>query len=393
MNAVRQPDLIYAPAKREAIGWLIMLAGPSDSGKTFSALRLATGIAGPGGRIGLVDTEHGRATFYADFFDFDYARLEEPFLPSKFEHAAMSSQRAGHDVWICDNFSAEHWGPGGVLDWHEQELQRMAGDDWAKREKANFTAWIAPKGEHTRMLQRLWQMNSHIILCCAAKEKIDLNNKDPRTGKMKPKSLGFVPVCGEDIPYAMTASFLLDPKRQGCPTPIKLMEQHAHIFPTDRPIDEETGAAIRAWSRREPIPPRSASPPPPPRSRATQDHLRQQQAAPGSREAIRQEQAEQFAPPAADTAKVDAAEAKAVAMAEDLETAFLGTDDGPAHFALVDDPIRQKQIAWLKKHRSTDLWPKVDAAIQASYTRNGLDGTAISPPAEPPAESPDEPAC
>ena len=126
----REPaaDLIYEPAKRGGVGLLIMFAGPSGSGKTLSALRLATGLA-QGGTIGFCDTEHGRAKYYADDFEFKHLELKEPFNPAKFETAAVSSQRAGHRVWICDSFSHEHVGPGGVLDMFETELRRLVPND------------------------------------------------------------------------------------------------------------------------------------------------------------------------------------------------------------------------------------------------------------------------
>ena len=49
---------------------LIGLAGPSGSGKSFSGLRLAKGLAG-GKRIAAIDSENGRLSLYAEKFDFD----------------------------------------------------------------------------------------------------------------------------------------------------------------------------------------------------------------------------------------------------------------------------------------------------------------------------------
>ena len=41
------------------------------------------------------------------------------------------------------NFFRMQWrGIGGVLDWEEEELARMAGDDWKKRERVKFAAQI-----------------------------------------------------------------------------------------------------------------------------------------------------------------------------------------------------------------------------------------------------------
>ena len=60
----------FKPAIRENVGLLIGLAGGTGSGKTFSAMRLASGIAN-GKKFAVIDTEAGRAKHYADQFSFD----------------------------------------------------------------------------------------------------------------------------------------------------------------------------------------------------------------------------------------------------------------------------------------------------------------------------------
>jgi AAA domain len=241
------PPLIYTPAKRSGTGVLIMIAGPSGSGKTKSALRLAVGLA-MGGPIGFCDTEHGRALYYADEFDFLHHELKEPFSPSKFELAAVSSLKAKHAVWICDSFSHEHIGPGGMLDMFEATLRRMAGDDFTKREQLKYTAWIEPKSQHKHMLQRLWQLNMHVILCCHAEKKLDLI-KDPRTGKTVPDpNAGLTPVCAPDIPYAMTVSFMLNAKQPGVPARIKSFDKIDPLVSTEHVLDEDTGHRIALWA-------------------------------------------------------------------------------------------------------------------------------------------------
>ena len=44
-----------------------------------------------------------------------------------------------------------HDGPGGLLEYHDAELDRIAGKtDWNKRDKCNFTAWIKPKAAENK---------------------------------------------------------------------------------------------------------------------------------------------------------------------------------------------------------------------------------------------------
>src|SRR3954464_12969458 len=58
--------LNIAPAERLGAHLLIQLYGPPRSGKAYTALRIARGMVGPQGRIGVLDTESGRARLYSD---------------------------------------------------------------------------------------------------------------------------------------------------------------------------------------------------------------------------------------------------------------------------------------------------------------------------------------
>ena len=58
--------LNIAPAERAGAHLLIQLYGPPRSGKTYTALRIARGMVGAKGKIGMLDTESGRARLYSD---------------------------------------------------------------------------------------------------------------------------------------------------------------------------------------------------------------------------------------------------------------------------------------------------------------------------------------
>jgi hypothetical protein len=125
--------IAFKPAVREAVGLWIQLVGGSGSGKTFSALRMASGIAGDK-RFAFIDTENRRGLHYADQFKFDHADLRAPFRPEAYLEAIRAADEAGYPVIVIDSMSHEWAGDGGVLDWHEEEVDRMAGTDWKKRE-------------------------------------------------------------------------------------------------------------------------------------------------------------------------------------------------------------------------------------------------------------------
>ncbi len=243
--------ITFRPAVRENVGLIIGLAGSSGSGKTYTAMRLASGIAG-GNPFAVIDTEAGRAKHYADQFKFDHAELLPPFRPAAYAEAIMAADKAGYPVIVVDSVSHVWAGDGGVLDWQEEELTRMAGDDWKKREAVKMAAWIKPKMAHKHMVQKLLQVRAHLILCFRAEEKIEMIRED---GKMKivPKVTrtgldGWCPVCEKSLPFELTASFLLTADAAGIPKPIKLQSQHRALFPLDKPITEESGRLIAVWA-------------------------------------------------------------------------------------------------------------------------------------------------
>lgn len=376
MNAIPDPkQFVYQPAVRKQVGLMIMLAGGSGSGKTLSALRLALGLAGDG-VIAFCDTENDRALYYADRFRFNHLSLAEPFRPGKFEAAAVAAQQQKAAVFIVDSFSHEHVGPGGVLDFHEEELNRMVERQRqnAERYERNFSeaeardrmkaaAWIAPKGEHKHMLQRLWQLNTHIILCCQAEKKLALVKNDK--GKTDWVDQGFQPICGSDIPYAMTMSFLFNVEKPGVPTVIKpLLETLKPLVALDRPMDEQLGARLAAWSRGGESTAPSPSPPP-----AQAPSSRTSGGGPAAGERREGDRPVRTSGPSPRT-KRQPSEDEIEAGAQRLEEAFLGTDNRAAHLAIVDAEANRKQIDWLKRNRP-ELHKRVHAALRASWERTG----------------------
>jgi hypothetical protein len=385
--AIDDQEMIYSPATRGNVGVLIMLAGPSGSGKTKSALRLAVGLAN-GGTIGFCDTEHGRARYYADDFEFKHLALKEPFSPARFEAAAVISQRAKHAVWICDSFSHEHVGPGGVLDMAEANLQRMTRGDFSKREGLKYTSWIEPKGEHKHLVQRMWQLNQHIILCCHAEKKLDLI-KD-KNGKFVPDpDRGLSPVCAPDIPYAMTVSYMLDAKRPGIPTRLKRFDKVDPLVSTEAVIDEDTGRRIAAWARGDKQAAKTqvqvSKPPldrdgmeevvPPagqtagktePENRQTGPENGQPSGPPPSDERFPGDIPLSELPLGGETAP--RTQRKTVVVLEELIAAFEAVKVRADHLAIVDVKANRDRIAWIKKNKP-DLHIRLDAAIKASWAR------------------------
>lgn len=189
----------FKEAVRENIKGLVMLAGGTGSGKTYSALLLARGLVGPEGRIAGVDTEAGRMKFYANLTPFDHADMAPPFAPTRFIEVIDQAEAAGYDALIIDSFTHVWSGEGGVTD--------MAEQSELKTGRAGLHNWAKPKGQHKKLVNRILRSRMHIIFCCRAHEKVE---QVKRGNKTEIVSKGWQPICERDFPYEMTLSAVLD---------------------------------------------------------------------------------------------------------------------------------------------------------------------------------------
>jgi len=250
------------PAVRENVPLLIGLAGGTGSGKTYSAFKLAKGLSG-GQRFVVIDTESGRAKAYADEFEFDHGELIAPFTPHAYSEAITSIDALHkYPVIIVDSCSHEYAGDGGILDQQETELREMverakkSGDtrsEYQLQEANKMRSWIKPKMEHKAFMTRLLQVRSHLILCFRAEPKTEMVKENNKTVIREKQGLtglhGWFPICEKNMPYELTAYFLLMAEKPGVPHPIKLMEKHRQFFPADKPISEDAGAGLGAWAK------------------------------------------------------------------------------------------------------------------------------------------------
>ncbi len=246
----------FRPAVREQVPLLIGLVGPSGGGKTMSGLRLAAGIQRVmGGEIAVIDTEARRALHYADKFKFKHLDFAPPHGPDRYLEAIQAAVATGAKTIMVDSMSHEHEGAGGVLEWHEAELDRIAGDDWKKREACNLLGWAKPKGARRKLINGLLQLNANFIFCFRAKEKVKPMKNEK--GKTEIVPLGWQAIAGEEFVYEMTDRFLLPPGANGVPdlsaeawqTGVpKVPEDHRPIVGIGNALDEDMGAALARWA-------------------------------------------------------------------------------------------------------------------------------------------------
>jgi len=224
--------------------------------------------------MAVIDTEANRALHYADKFKFQHIPFGAPFGPLDYLSAIEFVVSKGVKVIVVDSMSHEHEGPGGVLEMHDAALDRMAGDDWKRREKCTFAAWIKPKSERRRLINTILQLGVSCVFCFRAKEKIAI------VKGAEPTQLGWMPIGADEFVYEMTTNILLPPSSGGVPewmpnepgskAIVKRPEQFLSLFAKRKPLDEDTGEAIAKWANGDGTPSEIPHPAPSPAT-ATKD--------------------------------------------------------------------------------------------------------------------------
>jgi hypothetical protein len=179
------------------------MSGPAGSGKTYSALLIAGGL---GGRIGMIDTEHGSGDLYADLLPegYDILRLTPPFTPARYVEAIHALEEAGVSTIIVDSLTHAWTGEGGSLD-RQGKIADKSGNSWQ--------AWRQVTPEHNALVEALLQSPCHIIATMRAKTEY-VQEKDERTGKSVVRKIGLAPIMRDGIEYEFTTFFELDVQHQ-----------------------------------------------------------------------------------------------------------------------------------------------------------------------------------
>lgn len=178
----------------------LSLIGPAGSGKTYTALTLATHL---GGKIAVVDTEHESSTKYADDFAFEVCPLAAPYHPDRYLEAIRFAAANGYNVVILDSLTHAWSGSGGLL-----ELV----DDYAARKTKNnsFQAWGAfGTPLQNKFIEGMLATKVHIIATMRSKTEYVVE-KDERTGKSSPRKVGTAPQQRDGFEYEFDVVGYLD---------------------------------------------------------------------------------------------------------------------------------------------------------------------------------------
>jgi len=218
---------MFKIAVKEKLKAKVLLDGGSGSGKTYSALMLAEGLA-EGGKIALIDTENRSASLYADRFKFDVLDLYAPFTPEKYIEAIKAAEDSGYAVLIIDSITHEWNGEGGCLD-----IQTNLGgryQDWAK---------VTPR--HNKFVGAILNSKIHVISTVRSKMGYDMGMQG--NGKMGVQKVGTQPITRDGFEYEMTVVFSLNQNHYaGC------SKDRTSMFDgKDFIVTRDTGKQLLEW--------------------------------------------------------------------------------------------------------------------------------------------------
>ena len=167
----------------------LALAGPAGAGKTWTALTLATVLA-EGGKIVLIDTEHGRSRAYANDFDFDIIELDT-FSPKIYMEALALAYKEGASVVIIDSLSHAWNGEGGVLEIVAQ----------------NFNNWRIATPLQNKLLNTVQRAPFHEIATMRSKTEyvVEMIN-----GKATPKEMGTAVIQRDGVDFEFDVFGMMD---------------------------------------------------------------------------------------------------------------------------------------------------------------------------------------
>jgi hypothetical protein len=248
----------------------IGLSGGSGTGKTYTALLMAVGIAErvtgkPGSPIGYVDTENRRALHYKAAFPqmvhYDMKAVDDDgnmigFGPERWIKVIDAAEAAKLPVVILDSFSHAWEGVGGVLDLQAQVLDRLTGGDDSKKNQRSQLAWAEVKPRYRRLIDRIVRAKCNIIICTRAKPvmqeksaKTGWKETNARATKTRRADVPWDPASDGDLMFEMTTMVILDPSAPGCPVhQIKVADQFKGLLDPRSPMGTETGRAMADWA-------------------------------------------------------------------------------------------------------------------------------------------------
>lgn len=171
---------MFKKATKAEIKIRLALSGASGSGKTYSALAIASHL---GKSIAVIDTEKGSSNRYADKFNFDVCELSNHH-PAKYIEAIFAAEDAGYECIVIDSLSHAWFA----------ELE-LAG--------SNFSNWSKVRPLERKLIDAMIGSSAHVIATMRSKTEWIIEETTNKQGKAtnSPRKIGLAPIQTSGIEY------------------------------------------------------------------------------------------------------------------------------------------------------------------------------------------------
>jgi len=223
---------MFQPATKKKAKLRCAIFGPSGAGKTYSSLRIASGM---GKRIAVIDSERGTASKYSDRFKFDVCDLGQRTID---DYVAAITAAASYDVLVIDSLTHA---------WQEllTEIDHLAK---AKYRGNTWSAWSDGTPKQRSLVDAIQSSPCHII--ATMRSKTEWMTESTSGGKTKPVRVGLAPEQGKGIEYEFDLLVELSPDHIA-----NVIKDRTGKF-QDSLIDkpgEDFGIALAAWLADAPV--------------------------------------------------------------------------------------------------------------------------------------------
>lgn len=185
-----------------------------------------------GGKVGLIDTEHGSGDLYAHLGEYDVISIEAPYTVQKYVQAITAFEQAGYSTIAIDSLTHAWAGDGGLLD----KQGKMAD-----RGTNSFAAWRTITPEHNSLVDAMLKSPCHIIATMRSKQEYILETNDK--GKQQPKKVGMAPVQREGMEYEFTVMLDIDMNHIASASKDRTSLFDGQYFK----ITSDTGEKLKQW--------------------------------------------------------------------------------------------------------------------------------------------------
>jgi hypothetical protein len=233
----------------------LALLGPAGSGKTYSALAIGRALVGEGGKIALMDTEHGSASKYADMWEFDTI-APDLFSVETYLEVIRAADRIGYDLLILDSLSHAWAGKGGLLEFVDNAAKRSQSGN-------TFGAWREATPKHNELIEAMLATRCHLIVTMRTKMEY-VQERDERTGKTAIRKVGLQPIQRDGLEYEFDVVGDLSVENELIVSKTRCSALRGGVFPQP---GENVAAILRPWLSSgaappppKPVPPAAAAP-------------------------------------------------------------------------------------------------------------------------------------